>query len=318
MGLLTRLFHLPLPSPPDDPALPRALERTAARIDVNLKRSRHWPGRYRDAIAGALAQARRVAQGIPGPVTLDRESWIKDPFTHALFASSAEMERIINASLTVRNFLARHGGSEIHALLSLRREVKQGFGMEASGAVLRRDVAQSVAWFSDPHFIDPAGSEADARENLLWALFDRFLDRLAVGIERIHAEQQRQVRAKDVTQARLRGAQSEQRSGLESELNVTLKRLGDISECLDPERAYEVFNTVLSHPEDCLYLERHTLHLDALGVVQASAAAPGVATLDFVDLLERYQAPRCVVLVNCRNVTPSTMTQRLGEAGNWL
>jgi hypothetical protein len=294
------------------------LERTAARFEPNLRRTRHWPNRYRAPIGRALAQARQVAQGIPSPVTLAREDWIKDPFVHALFASTEEMHRAIAASPTISEFVAGHGGGEVHALLSLRREVKTGFGTEASGEVLRRDVPQRVVWFTDPHFIGPAADETEVRENLLWAMFDRFLDRLAVGIARIHAEQERLIQEKDQAQARLRGASPAQRPGLEAALNIILKRLGEIGDNLDPARSYEVFETVFSHPEDCLFLEQHPLALDTLGVVQADSGARPVTTLHFIDLLERYQSPRCVVLVRCSDVKPSSVGERLAEAHHWL
>ncbi len=316
MGLLSRLFLRQPLAGQDDPALDQALERTALRIHAKLKDTRHWPGRYRASIAAALAQARHVAQGIPGPVHLDREDWIKDPFVHALFANAEAMQRAISASPTLRDFVAARGGTEVHALLSLKRDTRRGFGMETSGEVLRRDVPQSVVWFSDPHFIGPAATEAEARENLLWALFDRFLERLEVGIERIRAERDRLTQDRDAAQARLRGAPPERRPGLVTALNGVLKQLGQSAECLDPEHLYEVFDIVLSHPEDCLYLEQQPLALDALGVVQNESDAATV--LNFVDLMERYQSPLCVVLARCRDVTPSSVTQRLGEAGHWL
>jgi len=318
MGLFARLFHLPADSGQDDPALDQALERVATRVEPRLRQTRHWPGRYRACIGQALAQARRVAQGVPGPVTLDREHWVKDPFVHALFASAEEMQRAVSASPTVRDFVAARGGSEVHALLSLRREEKHSFGMESSGEVLRRDVAQRVVWFTDPHFIGPTASEPEARDNLLWALFDRFLERLAVGVERLRAERERLAQEKDLAQARLRGAPAVRRPALEQALVDLLNRLGEIGENLDTGRLYEVFDTILSHPEDCLFLEQHAFPLDALGVVHTESDGPAVTTLHFVDLLERYQSPRTVVLVRCKNVTPSTMADRLGEAGHWL
>lgn len=318
MGLFARLFHLPADSGQDDPALDQALERVATRVEPRLRQTRHWPGRYRACIGQALAQARRVAQGVPGPVTLDREHWVKDPFVHALFASAEEMQRAVSASPTVRDFVAARGGSEVHALLSLRREEKHSFGMESSGEVLRRDVAQRVVWFTDPHFIGPAASEEEVRENLLWAMFDRFLERLAGGVEHLRAEQVRLVQEKDLAQARLRGAPPARRPALEQALGETLRRLGENGENLDPERLYEVFDSILSHPEDCLYLEQSSFLLDSLGVVQAESEDPALATLRFVDLLERYQSPRTLVLVRCRDVTTSTLADRLGEAGQWL
>jgi len=318
MNFLFRLLHPLTPGEAEDPALEPALERVAGKIGANLKQTRAWPGRYRVAIGKALAQARRVAQGVPGPVTLDREHWVKDPFVHALFASAEEMRRLLSASPTLGDFIVAQGGGEVHALLSLRREEKHCFGMASSGGVLRRDVAQRVIWFSDAHFIAPAGSEAEARENLLWTMFDRFLERLAVGLERLRRERERLLQEKDLAQARLHGAEQVRRPALEQALSDTIARLGEIGQMLDPEYLYEVFDAILSHPEDCLYLEQNAFRLDAMGVLHAESDGQAAATLNFVDLLERYQEPRGVVMVRCPDVTPISLADRLGEAGQWL
>jgi len=113
MNFLFRLLHPLTPGEAEDPALEPALERVAGKIGANLKQTRAWPGRYRVAIGKALAQARRVAQGVPGPVTLDREHWVKDPFVHALFASAEEMRRLLSASPTLGDFIVAQGGGEV-------------------------------------------------------------------------------------------------------------------------------------------------------------------------------------------------------------
>jgi hypothetical protein len=315
MSFLGRLFHLPHPGEPEDPALDEALERAAMRVEPRVRQTRHWPDRYRTAIGHALVQARRVAEGVPGPVTLDREHWVGDPLVHALFASADDMRRLLSMNPVLRDFIAVHGGAEVHILLSMQREDKNVFGIEASGGILCRDVPQHVVWFTDPHFLAPAASEAEARENLLWMLFDRFLERLSVGVDRLKQERERLTQEKDQAQARLRGAAEARRPVLERELQDLHARLGEITQLLDPGRLHDVFDTVLSHPEDCIYLERHAFRLDAMGVIQGEDNG---STIEFTDLFERYQAPRTVVMARCPGVTPSTLADRLDEAGHWL
>jgi hypothetical protein len=89
-----------------------------------------------------------------------------------------------------------------------------------------------------------------------------------------------------------------------------LARLGEITQLLGPD----VFDAVLSHPEDCLYLERHAFRLDAMGVAQGEGNS---AAIEFTDLVERYQAPRTVVMARCPGVISSTLADRLDEAGHW-
>lgn len=315
MSFLGRLFHLPRPGEPEDLALDEAMERAVMRVEPHVKQTRQWPDRYRAAIGRALVQARRVAQSVPGPITLDREHWVGDPLVHALFASPDDMRRLLSMNPVLRDFIAVHGGTEVHVLLSMQREDKHILGIEASGEILRRDVPQRVLWFTDHQFLAPAASEAEARETLLWTLFDRFLERLSKGVDQLKHERERLVQEKDQAQARLRAATETRRPVLERDLQHLLVRLGENAQLLDPGSLHDVFDTVLSHPEDCLFLERHAFRLDAMGLVQYEGNG---LTIEFTDLVERYQAPRTVVMARCPGVISSTLADRLDEADHWL
>ncbi len=62
-------------------------------------------------------------------------------------------------------------------------------------------------------------------------------------------------------------------------------------------------------------LERHAYRLDAMGVVQPEGHG---TVLEFADLIERYQTPRTVIMARCPGVCPSTLADRIEEAGHWL
>lgn len=314
MGLLARLRRS-LSAP--DALLEEALARAAARVDPRLTHAPHWPGRYRPPLEAALTQARRVAQAVPGPVTLDRDHWARDPFVRALFPSAEAIEQAIANSVELeRHMASTRAGTPVYALLSLRREEREIFGMELDGEILRRDVPQKVVMFSDPRFLAPAPDESAARKELMWAFYERFLERVAVGVARLRAEQERLREEKDLIQARMRGAPPSKRAELQSALAEVLDRLGEMAHHLDPTHWHEVFETVLSHPEDCLYLEEHEYILDAMGVV--GAVGTTATTVRFVDLIERYQEPRTVALVAFPAVAPHSLADRLDQADHWL
>jgi hypothetical protein len=171
-------------------------------------------------------------------------------------------------------------------------------------------------WFSEPHFLAPAGDERSVREQLIWVLFDRFLERVAVGVDRLRAEQDRLHQEKALAQARLRQAPADRRPELQAALADILTRLGEVAYHLDMTHLHEVFESVLSHPEDCLYLEEHAYALDAMGVADSHDLS--VTSLHFVDLIERYQPPRTVVLTRFTSVRPESMAERLDRAARWL
>ena len=319
MKLLTRLLSLFKSTDPDDPALAKALQRAADRVEPLLRQTPGWPRRYRRPIAAALRQSRRVSATIPGPVEIDDEHYARDPFVHALFGSPDEIRRILSTSRVMRDYVAAGTNDEACALLTMRRLEKHTFGIDMDGEVMRREMPQDVVWYTDHQLAGPAPSEAEARENLLWVQFDHFLERVKAGVGHLQAERDRLAHAKDLAMARLKAAESDRRAEQRQALEQVLKQLAEITETLELDHLAEVFGAVLSHPEDCLFLQPHTLVLDGMGVVRpARDQTATAASLDFMDLFERYEEPRTVVLVHCRNLCSILQDEPLTQAERWL
>lgn len=319
MGLLSRLFGHDRAAGAGDQQLTEALERAARLVEPRLKQSRGFPADYRRAVAGALDQARHIAQAVPGPVELSAAGHAGDPLVHALFASPEHMREVLRKSEALHDYAATAGRGAFHALLGARRLEKTALGMEAQGDAVRRDVMQRVVYFTDHGLSCLAPDEAGTREKLLWALFDRFMARVAVGVQRLRDERARLEGEKDLAVARLRGAAPETRAALQNELGALLGRLAEAGDSLDPRHMAEIFDTVLSHPQDCLYLQEHSLLLDRMGVVQRNTGDPAARPVHFADLIERYEAPRTVVLVRCPEPVPADpLGSRLEAAAKWL
>lgn len=149
MGLLSHLFSRLRATETEDPVMATAIERAAYLVEPRIKQARGYPGDYRRAVAGALAQARRIAQTVPGPVDLSPAGSVGEPFVHALFASGEHMREVLQSSPILREYPATAGRGECHALLSMQRMERNVLGMEAQGDTLRRDVIQRVIYFTD-------------------------------------------------------------------------------------------------------------------------------------------------------------------------
>jgi hypothetical protein len=318
LSVLSQLLSAWSRSEKSDPDLEQALERAAYQVEPCLKQSRSWPKRFRPPIAAALQQAKTVLAGIPGPVEINPRSFAHDPFVHALFGSPEDIRRSLCSSSVMRQYVDSGVSQEVYVLLSMRRNEKNTLGMEDDGGVMRRDVPQRKVWFTDHQLIGPEPTLEAARETLKWSLFDRFLERVAVGIQRIRLERDRLSQEKDLAQARLRSATPANHKELQGKLELTLMHLGAATQCLENGNMSEVFATVLSHPEDCLYLEECSLILDNMGLVRTNEVSNSSSRLTFSDLHERYVEPRTVVLVHCQDIRPITQNERLQEAVRWL
>jgi hypothetical protein len=62
-----------------------------------------------------------------------------------------------------------------------------------------------------------------------------------------------------------------------------------------------------------VYLQRHRLALDLMGVVQDDGEG-----VEYTELCERYCEPRTVVLVHWRSQAPVASAERLRMAERWL
>jgi hypothetical protein len=219
--------------------LAQAIERAVYLVEPRLKQAGGYPRRYRVAIGHALRHARLLAGRIPGPVALNRQSYLDDPFIHALFGSPEDITRSLCRSRALHDFESRAdvGGEAYFALMGMRRDQRQAFGIEAEGAILRRDVAQQTVAFTDHTLSCVAADEAGAREQVAWSIFDSLVGRVASYVETLRQDKQAQERRRDELTASLRGAAGEVRAHLEADLASALIGLRAATERLEIGRA---------------------------------------------------------------------------------
>lgn len=151
----------------------RAIERV---VDAANPRLRALPGYGRklfDAVARSLEYCAELTERIPGPVTLERESWSQDPAVNALFASHDRLRRCIT-SPAVRAYVketALETGDCFGILLAMP-EVRTQLGTELFGDAIQRDVRQTVVSFADHELLLPAADPGHVREQIKDAILD--------------------------------------------------------------------------------------------------------------------------------------------------
>jgi len=303
--------------PAADPLLDEALARAADYVAPRLRHTRGWPRRYRRPISDALLQARSVADAVPGPVTLDPGRLARDPLVHALFPSADAMRAALCSSPAIQSYVAG-GNTAGHMLLSLRLERKTVLGVDETDGMLRRDVPLELVWFSDARIAALAPTLEAARTNLLWWLFDRFLERVAVGVGRVRAERDHLTREKELALARLRTAPAADKPALRRALDDILRPLGEVTRCGEDENLAEIFAAVLAHPQDCLFLRGARLCVDDMNIVRPRDAQGHGHCLDLAELHERYAEPRIVLLAYCPDIRPLSRRLRLEQAQQLL
>lgn len=317
MGLFRLLFSLNQNK--DTPELLAAIERAVAKVEPLLMQTGKYPGAYREPVMKALEYARSLALSVPGPVTVDLDSYAKDAFVHAIFPSRDNISEAFRTSLSMQEYLREHHSSDdVYALMGMRRREKTTMGMELSGQVIQQDVPQHMVYFISHTIENPAPSENQAREQMAWSFFDSLVGKVANRVALRKQEMQSQRQELDLLMARLRAANTQERPALESELSRMLNSMPSTASSLDLSNYLDDFESVLLNPEQHLRLDQSSITLDSMGVRRNSDGATQGVPIIFNDLIGFDRRDWTVTMVHCRNIQSETFAARLEMAHRML
>jgi hypothetical protein len=228
--------------PPPDGDLLQKVEWAVDHIDPMLKRLDNYPSRYLKPVAHAWEYSRALADRVPGPVAVAAGPHAGDPVPRALFPRPEHAYAAFEASQEIRDFIIQHPGvGEIYALACMRRNVREVFGMEMRGEVLRRDVPQEVLFFTDYTLVAPGLTEEEARQSMVRHFFDNLVQQVANRIKERKVMHEKIEAERDQWMSRLRVAGPDQRDEMRKKLNHVLKRLSASVCGLQLERYYRDF-----------------------------------------------------------------------------
>jgi len=269
----------------------RAVDLAIERIVDQANPALRGLGGYRRKLFPVVEQLLRysdelVAQ-IPGPITLDPDSWSSDPLVNALFGDVQRIRQVLSGP-AVRHRLEQrpvNDGGDLYALLAVMPLERNQLGTKLFGDQVRRDVKQKTLSFIDHELYAVTERMPDTRRTLSGQIVDLIVSIAIADIvaqeERIAALEQavRMLRLKlKVVNPRAgavelmlnsSGQHLAEREQLqarideaERDLADTSRGLGDIAQYLDRLIA------LLDHPERHIGLERMHLWLDRMNIVR--------------------------------------------------
>ena len=160
----------------DSGFLTQAIERV---VDETLPRLRAVPG-YRRRLEGPVTDAflyiDELVEHMPGSFQCSRSAFSIDPRVKSFFVSPRHMQEVFSQSKDVRElFAASPQAEECCALVCMRMEERQKFGVAQSGDRVQREVMQTSVSFTDHEVYTPGVSEKDARRALKCCIFGGIL-----------------------------------------------------------------------------------------------------------------------------------------------
>lgn len=300
---------------PTRPALLPVIERAVDGVEPLLRQAGGYPDAYSKPIQSALEYARSLADQVPGPVTVSRETYAGDPLVHALFPSVESVSEALDSSVALQKHLREFpADGELYALMGMRRIEKRVAGMRLAGQMVQRDVMQDMVYFTSHTIESPAASEADAREQVALRFFDRLVDKVAQRVAQRKREKQSLLQEKDTLMMRLRMADEVSRPVLQERLTRLLAELQDAIGALELDRYREDFDAVLLDPARHLRLDQTPIRLDGMGIRRDNAAESNGKTVVFDDLIGYDRRNWTVTMVRCTGLQYEEFASRLERA----
>ena len=298
------------------PELLPAIERAITLVEPLLRQNGGYPEIYRTPVATALEYARNLATSIPGPVEINRESYARDPFVHALFPSIDFIQDAFSASRALQDHYQEFPAADkLYALMGMRRFEKAVVGMELAGQTIQRDVIQNVVYFTSHTLEDPAPSEEQSRELIAWSFFDCLAGKVKKRMEARKHDKQLQLQEKDALLARLRVADAITRPALEEQLSRTITAIQSATAALELSNYIADFEAVLLEPEQHLRLNRIPMVLDRMGIRQDTdddSSREGAIT--FHELVGFDRRDWTVTMMYCSNMQSESFATKLEKA----
>jgi hypothetical protein len=299
----------------EDPALLPAIERAVTAVEPLLKQMSGYPGRYSKPVAATLDYAQHLAISVPGPVTIDRESYARDAFVHALFADVSAVSESICASMAVQDYQREFPASkELYALMGMRRIEKKVVGMELSGDVVQHDVAQKAVYFTGHTIDNPAPSEQQVREQVAMSFFDSLVGKVKQRVKQRKHDKESLMQEKDMLLSHLRNANAPDRPALESKLERVMDGLQTIVGMLELSSYAKDFEAVLLKPEEYLHMDQTAINLDSMGIRRAADDTGRAEGILFNDLIGYDRRDWTVTLVHCSNLQNESFAEKLDKA----
>jgi hypothetical protein len=309
-----------------------AIERAVDGTDPRLRALFGYKKHLRPSVIHAIDHVVALVDGIPAPLPAGHSDYNADLRLKALFATADRMQEVFGNDPELNEF---RGGADkdaerAFALLLADRVEKNVLGMELSGEMLRRDVAQVLVSFRRHRLIEVTSNEADTRRQLKRRAFDHLLTLALTRIAEVHGERDGLARQRDLLNRKLSalkqggwsfettdGEQPDPKvlSAELQEIETELAKLGADTGAL--QGRLEIVADLMGHAEQKLWAEDFIIHLDNMNIRRDAQDA----SAQRIELQELHNARGAGLVMLLVSLAPGELPQReniITAAGRYL
>jgi len=153
----------------DEQDIEKAIDILIEETDPRLRLVGGYKRKLRKPVIRSLVYVNRLVTRIPGAFEINRRNYGSDPQINALFGSADDIEELISQSRGLKQYFEDNPDQDVvYVPMAMSRTEKTVLGMELSGDIVRREVAQVAVNFSG-HWLGICGSsESELRDLLRW------------------------------------------------------------------------------------------------------------------------------------------------------
>jgi hypothetical protein len=153
----------------DEQDIEKAIDILIEETDPRLRLVSGYKRKLRKPVIRSLVYVNYLVTRIPGAFEINRKCYGSNPQVSALFGAADDIDGLISRSRVLKNYFEEYPDQEVvYVPLAMNRAEKTVLGMELSGDIVRREVAQVAVNFSD-HWLGICGSsESELRDLLRW------------------------------------------------------------------------------------------------------------------------------------------------------
>lgn len=265
--------------------------------------------RLSQPVQHALQYCDELILALPGPIEIDRRAFALDPLIHAFFATPQDIDLMFSRSQPLRDYLSSTsaGDSEfIHAMFAARRREKRTLGVVQEGEIMRRDVEQTLLYFSD-HTLTAVSPRPDlTRSYLHQAVFDSLVKNFSSQIDSVRQERQGLHIERDLALDRINAPSNKEPNPHDASSYAEIiadldAHIRQITATLQPKLLVDALAEFLMQPDKALRLTPVEVHVDRKGVIAPTQVASNTPdsltdTLDFPELVGRDRRRHVVML----------------------
>ena len=275
-------------------------------------------GRYAQKLNQPVSQTwdylNDMANIIPGGVVLNRAQFSSDPRQKLIFDSQGVIQQLLDSlPQLMHEKVSDHSTRRVYMLLCMDKSEHNFLGTELAGDIIKRDVMQTKVSFVNRKILSAGYTVDDAKlgfkncalEGLLHKAHSIVLDSRNEQKQLIERKRQLHQELHTLHDAKYRPhssifSRNDHLIDASPELLDIERQLAELRiKSESPDQHLSQTIEVLTHPEQYLKMEKHSMHVNNLGIKLSSDNAENRFTIDYAEIEIEQSFKRTTMIVDC-------------------